>query len=80
MAISDWMITCLKDAAEDMATITEDLNSNKRPCCEEKARFELWDDEDEARLYRRVTAAVKRIGEIIIDFDRVSGKRRGVDK
>jgi len=80
MAISDWMITCLEDAAEDMATITEDLNSNKRPCCKERARLELWDDEDEARLHRRVTAAVKRIGEIIIDFDRVSEKRRGVDE
>jgi hypothetical protein len=36
----------------------------------------LWDDEDEARLHRRVTAAVARIDEIILDFNKVSDKRR----
>jgi hypothetical protein len=59
-----------------MTTVAENLNSSRSPCCQEKARFNLWDDEDEARLHRRVTAAVARIDEIILDFNKVSDKRR----
>jgi hypothetical protein len=59
-----------------MTTVAENLNSSRSPCCQEKARFNLWDDEDEERLHRRVTAAVARIDEIILDFNKVSDKRR----
>jgi hypothetical protein len=74
------MITYLEDAVQDMTAVAENLNSTRSPCCEEKARFKLWDDEDEARLHRRVTSVVKRIDEILIDFNRVNDKRTGVDK
>ena len=80
MSLSNWMITYLEDAVQDMTAVAENLNSTRSPCCEEKARFKLWDDEDEARLHRRVTSVVKRIDEILIDFNRVNDKRTGVDK
>ena len=80
MAISYWMGECLEDAVRDMTTVAENLNSTRSPCCKEKARFQLWDDEDEARLHKRVTSVVKRVEEILIDFSRVSSKRKGVDK
>ena len=80
MALSDWMFTYLEDAVQDMRAVAESLNSTRSPCCEEKARFRLWDDEDEARLHRRVTSVVKRIDEILIDLNRVNDKRTGVDK
>jgi len=80
MALSDWMFTYLDDAVQDMRAVAESLNSTRSFCCTEKARFKLWDDEDEARLHKRVTSVVKRIDEILIDFDRVSNKRKGVDK
>ena len=80
MALSHWMVECLEDAVRDMTTVAENLNSTRSPCCKEKARFQLWDDEDEARLHKRVTAAVKRIDEILIDFHKLSDKRKGVDK
>jgi len=80
MAISYWMSECLEDAVRDMTTVAENLNSTRSPCCQEKARFQLWDDEDEARLHRRVTSVVKRIKEILIDLDEISDKRQGVDK
>jgi hypothetical protein len=62
-----------------MTTVAENLNSTRSPCCKEKGRFQLWDDEDEARLHKRVTAAVKRIDEILIDFHKLSDKRGGID-
>jgi hypothetical protein len=74
------MTECLEDAVRDMTTVAENLNSTRSPCCKEKARFQLWDDEDEARLHKRVTSVVKRVEEILIDFSRVSSKRKGVDK
>jgi len=74
------MITCLEDSARDMSTVADNLNFSRSPCCKEKARFDLWDDEDEARLHRRVTSVVKRIEEIVIDFNRVGDRRKGVDK
>ena len=80
MALSYWMAECLEDAVRDMTTIAENLNSTRSPCCKEKARFQLWDDEDEARLHKRVTSVVKRVEEIIIDFNKVSDKRKGGDK
>jgi hypothetical protein len=80
VALSHWMVECLEDAVRDMTTVAENLNSTRSPCCKEKARFQLWDDEDEARLHKRVTAAVKRIDEILIDFHKLSDKRKGVDK
>jgi len=80
MSLSNWMITYLEDAVQDMTAVAENLNSTRSPCCEERARFKLWDDEDEARLHRRVTSVVKRIDEILIDFNRVNDKRTGVDK
>jgi len=80
MALSHWMITCLEDSARDMSTVADNLNFSRSPCCKEKARFDLWDDEDEARLHRRVTSVVKRIEEIVIDFNRVGDRRKGVDK
>ena len=83
MAISYWMSECLEDAVRDMTTVAENLNSTRSPCCQEKARFQLWDDEDEARLHRRVTSVVKRIKEILIDLDEINDKRQqeiGVDK
>ena len=80
MALSDWMSTYLKDAAQDMREVAESLNSTRSFCCKEKARFKLWDNEDEARLHRRVTSVVKKIDEILIDFDRASNKQTGVDK
>ena len=80
MSLSNWMITYLEDAVQDMTAVAENLNSTRSPCCEEKARFRLWDDEDEARLHRRITSVVKRIDEILIDFNRVNDKRTGVDK
>ena len=76
MTISHWMVDCLHDSVRDITTVAENLNSSRSPCCQEKARFNLWDDEDEARLHRRVTAAVARIDEIILDFNKVSDKRR----
>jgi len=83
MALSYWMGECLEDAIRDMTTVAENLNSTRSPCCQEKARFQLWDDEDEARLHRRVTSVVKRIKEILIDLDEINAKRQkeiGVDK
>ena len=80
MALSYWMSECLEDAIRDMTTVAENLNSTRSPCCQEKARFQLWDDEDEARLHRRVTSVVKRIKEILIDLDEINDKRQGVDK
>ena len=80
MALSYWMTECLEDAVRDMTTVAENLNSTRSPCCQEKARFQLWDDEDEARLHRRVTSVVKRIKEILIDLDEINDKRQGVDK
>ena len=80
MALSHWMTECLEDAVRDMTTVAENLNSTRSPCCKEKARFQLWDDEDEARLHKRVTSVVKRVEEILIDFSIVSSKRKGVDK
>ena len=80
MALSYWMTECLEDAVRDMTTVAENLNSTRSPCCKEKGRFQLWDDEDEARLHKRVTAAVKRIDEILIDFHKLNEKRKGVDK
>jgi len=80
MSLSNWMITYLEDAVQDMTAVAESLNSTRSPCCKEKARFKLWDDEDEARLHRRVTSVVKRIDEILIDLNRVNDKRTGVDK
>jgi hypothetical protein len=80
MALSYWMAECLENAARDMTTVAENLNSTRSPCCKEKARFQLWDDEDEARLHKRVTSVVKRVEEILIDFSIVSSKRKGVDK
>ena len=80
MALSHWMTECLEDAVRDMTTVAENLNSTRSPCCKEKGRFQLWDDEDEARLHKRVTSVVKRVEEILIDFSRVSSKRKGVDE
>jgi hypothetical protein len=80
MALSHWMVECLEDAVRDMTTVAENLNSTRSPCCQEKGRFQLWDDEDEARLHKRVTSAVKRVEEILIDFSIVSSKRKGVDE
>tara|TARA_R110000824_G_scaffold1185_1_gene6385 strand:- start:863 stop:1090 length:228 start_codon:yes stop_codon:yes gene_type:complete len=70
------MAECLEEAARDMATVAENLNSTRSPCCQEKARFQLWDDEDEARLHRRVTSVVKRVEEILIDYHKVRAKRK----
>jgi hypothetical protein len=80
MALSYWMTECLEDAVRDMTTVAENLNSTRSPCCQEKARFQLWDDEDEARLHKRITSVVKRVEEILIDFNKVNDKRKGVDK
>jgi hypothetical protein len=74
------MTECLEDAVRDMTTVAENLNSTRSPCCQEKARFQLWDDEDEARLHKRTTSVVKRVEEILIDFNKVNDKRKGVDK
>jgi len=76
MALSYWMTECLEDAVRDMTTIAENLNSRRSPCCQEKAKFRLWDDEDEARLHKRVTSVVERIEKILIDFNKVSDKRK----
>ncbi len=78
MALSHWMVECLEDAARDMTTVAESLNSTRSPCCKEKGKFQLWDDEDDARLHKRVTSVVKRVEEILIDLSRVSSKRKGV--
>ncbi len=75
MALSNWMAECLEDAVRDMTDMAESLNSSKSSCCQEKARCQLWDDIDEARLHKRVTAVVKRLDGILIDFNRVSDKR-----
>ena len=80
MALSYWMTECLEDTVRDMTTVAENLNSTRSPCCKEKARFQLWDDEDEARLHKRITSVVKRVEEILIDFNKVNDKRKGVDK
>ena len=80
MALSHWMTECLEDTVRDMTTVAENLNSTRSPCCKEKARFQLWDDEDEARLHKRITSVVKRVEEILIDFNKVNDKRKGVDK
>ena len=75
MAISDWMADMLEDSCRDMETIADSLNSRRSPCCQEKARFNLWDDEDEARLHKRVVSVGKRIDEILIDLDKVVASR-----
>jgi|TARA_R110000824_G_scaffold401377_2_gene611932 hypothetical protein len=75
MAISDWMADMLEDSCRDMETIADNLNSRRSPCCKEKARFNLWDDEDEARLHKRVVSVGKRIDEILIDLDKVVASR-----
>ena len=80
MALSYWMTECLEDTVRDMTTVAENLNSTRSPCCKEKARFQLWDDQDEARLHKRITSVVKRVEEILIDFNKVNDKRKGVDK
>ena len=77
MAILDWMTTCFEDSIQDMTAVAEHLNSTRSPCCKEKAKFHLWDDEDEARLHRRITAMIKRMNEILIDLDGVGAKRQG---
>ena len=68
MAISDWMLGDLRECIDLMGTITENLNCRRSPCCKEKAKFHLWDDEDEARLHKRVSSAVKRVEEILAGF------------
>ena len=40
----------------------------------------LWDDEDEARLHKRVSSAVKRVEEILTDFRKVSDRRTGIEE
>ena len=80
MALSDWMTTYVEDSIQDMTAVAESLNSTRSFCCKEKARFKLWDDEDEARLHRRVTSVVKRMNEILIDLDAINEKRKGVAK
>ena len=80
MALSDWMTTYVEDSIQDMTAVAESLNSTRSFCCKEKARFKLWDDEDEARLHRRVTSVVKRMNEILIDLDAINDKRKGVAK
>jgi len=80
MAISDWMTTCFEDSIQDMTSVAEHLNATRSPCCEKKGRFHLWDDEDEARLHKRIRAVIKRMNEILIDLDGVGAKRQGVDK
>ena len=80
MAISDWMLGDLRECIDLMGTITENLNCRRSPGCKEKARFNLWDDEDEARLHKRVSSAVKRVEEILTDFRKVSDKRTGIEE
>ena len=80
MTLSYWMAEYLEDTVRDMTTVAENLNSTRGPCCQEKARFQLWHDEDEARLHKRVTSVVKRVEEILIDFNKVNDKRKGVGK
>jgi hypothetical protein len=75
MALSNWMAESLEDAVRDLTHMGEDLNSSKSPCCQE-GRCDLWDDMDEARLHKRVTAVVKRLDEILGDLNRLSDKRR----
>jgi hypothetical protein len=75
MALSHWMSECLEDSIHDMTEVADNLNSARGPCCQEKARFKLWDDEDEGRLHKRITAVVKRIEGILIDYHQVSAKR-----
>lgn len=80
MTISNWMLGDLEECVDILDTIKGDLNYAKSPCCKEKARFQLWDNEDEGRLHLRITSAAKRVGDILIDFRKVSDKRKGVDK
>ena len=75
MAISDWMEDDLQECIDLMGNITNHLNCERSPCCKEKAKFHLWDDEDEARLHKRVSSAVKRVEEILAGFRKVSDKR-----
>ena len=75
MALSHWMSECLEDSVKDLSEVAENLNSAKSPCCQEKARFGLWDDQDEGRLHKRITAVAKRIEDILIDYRQVSAKR-----
>ena len=80
MALSYWMAECLEDTIRDMTTVAENLNSTRSPCCPEKEKYMLWDDIEEARLHRRVTSVVKRVEVILIDFNKVNDKRKGVDE
>lgn len=75
MALSHWMLEYLEDSIHDMTEVADNLNSAWGPCCQERASFKLWDDEDEARLHKRVTAVVQRIEGILIDYHQVSAKR-----
>tara|TARA_R110000824_G_scaffold4601_2_gene22142 strand:+ start:4438 stop:4662 length:225 start_codon:yes stop_codon:yes gene_type:complete len=74
------MLGDLEECVDILDTIKGDLNCAKSPCCKEKARFHLWDNEDEARLHLRTTSAAKKVRDILIDFRKVSDKRKGVDK
>ena len=67
MTIHKYMSQDLDEMAEDLDVIATDLDASRSPCCE-KDRFRLWDNENEARLHRRIIAIKKKIKEISGDI------------
>ena len=67
MTLHKYMSQDLDEMAEDLEVIANDLDASRSPCCE-KDRFRLWDNENEARLHRRIIAIKKKIKEISGDI------------
>ena len=70
MTIHKYMSQDLDEMVEDMELIANDLNCLRSPCCS-LDRFRLWDNEEEARLHRRLIAVQRKVKEISRDIDKV---------
>jgi len=66
VALTKWMEEHLDGMVEDLGDIATELDATRSPCCE-RNRFHLWNNEDEARLHRRVIAARTKVLEILGD-------------
>jgi len=70
MPISRWMEEVLDGAVHDLGDMATELDASRIPCCD-KNMFQLWNNEEEARLHRRVIAMRKKATEMLTDVRRV---------
>jgi hypothetical protein len=75
MALSSWMAENLEACIDDMTEVAENLNSARGPCCQDKATFLVWHDQEEGRLHKRVVAVVAKIESILSEYHKVAGGR-----